>query len=708
MTIVNFNGTPMASSFLDYDFTLSQFIYASMLNGLDEFAAATGAANATLSTLDTSVNTLGNATIVSLLMNSGIGNVGLWDINRNTTGFDLPTTSVWEFALRGNDQIKLSGTIGTVFGDVASYAGTMPLICGNDSIRVEAATMPASGNSFIYGDAISVPNSDPVYFGNDIIDVRSASVTGANLFILVGDSGTFVEEGLATYGADTIVGSQASDVILGDYFVDFLAGNGPIISALIAAEAGGNDRLFGYGSNDLLFGGGGADYIDGGAGEDQIRGGQGNDRILGGADGDILYGDGGNDIVQGGAGNDLFFAGATPETADRLEGGDGDDDYVIGTALNTIVETNADLLSGGNDTVRFESLISTTYTLGANVENLVLSSQADGLLLNGSGNALANSISGDINDNILDGGIDALIDTLDGGGGNDTFLLGSNSNDVVIDGAGIDTIVSSISRSLTAFATIERLTLTGTSAINGNGNALANIITGNAATNVLDGGIDALADILAGGLGNDVYIIRTASDDIVELAGGGTDRATVALSFALAAGDDIEFLEISSVLPNTAINLTGNEIGQRITGNNAANIIAGGGGADTIVAGLGNDTLSGGMGSDVFLFNSATGVGTPGLANVDTITDFNVVDDIIHLENSLLDTFLTLSEGALNPAFFKASTTGFSMDADDRITYNTTTGALYYDSNGNVAGGAKLIAVLSTKPVLTAADFLVV
>ncbi|MGO4835376.1 calcium-binding protein, partial [Rhizobiaceae sp. 2RAB30] len=44
----------------------------------------------------------------------------------------------------------------------------------------------------------------------------------------------------------------------------------------------------------------------------------------------------------------------------------------------------------------------------------------------------------------------------------------------------------------------------------------------------------------------------------------------------------------------------------------------------------------------------------------------------------------------------------------DRIIYNTTTGALIYDSNGNAAGGAVHFATLAGHPAITAADFVVI
>ena len=71
-----------------------------------------------------------------------------------------------------------------------------------------------------------------------------------------------------------------------------------------------------------------------------------------------------------------------------------------------------------------------------------------------------------------------------GGLGNDIYVV-DNVGDVVTeaDNAGTDTVRSSITYTLGA--NVENLTLTGAAAINGTGNALANIITGNGAANIL-------------------------------------------------------------------------------------------------------------------------------------------------------------------------------------------------------------------------------
>lgn len=134
--------------------------------------------------------------------------------------------------------------------------------------------------------------------------------------------------------------------------------------------------------------------------------------------------------------------------------------------------------------------------------------------------------------------------------------------------------------------------------------------------------------------------------------------------------------------------LYGNEIAQTITGNAGLNIIDGK---------LGIDTLTGGAGNDYFVFSTALS------GNRDQINDFNSAADTIRLDQTIF-TKLTVV-GALNAAYFKA---GAPADANDYILYNSSTGMLSYDVDGNGAQAAVQFAYLNNKPAtLTAADFYV-
>lgn len=128
----------------------------------------------------------------------------------------------------------------------------------------------------------------------------------------------------------------------------------------------------------------------------------------------------------------------------------------------------------------------------------------------------------------------------------------------------------------------------------------------------------------------------------------------------------------------------------------------GGGGADRLYGNIGNDTLTGGTGADAFVFHSAPNAST----NVDRITDFSVADDSIWLENGVFTALA--ATGTLSAGAFVRNTTGLAQDASDRLIYESDTGELYYDSNGNAAGGSVLIAVLNPNLLLTNLDFTVI
>ncbi len=97
----------------------------------------------------------------------------------------------------------------------------------------------------------------------------------------------------------------------------------------------------------------------------------------------------------------------------------------------------------------------------------------------------------------------------------------------------------------------------------------------------------------------------------------------------------------------------------------------------------------------------------PGRNNVDTLADFSKPDTII-LENSGVGLFAALATGWLSPGAFKANLTGTATDRDDRILYDTDSGALYYDRDGTGGSARVQFAVLTNKPVIGADDFLVV
>jgi Ca2+-binding RTX toxin-like protein len=316
----------------------------------------------------------------------------------------------------------------------------------------------------------------------------------------------------------------------------------------------------------------------------------------------------------------------------------------------------------------------------------------------------------------IDGGTGS--DQLFGGAGNDIYRVDSSSDRVYetatttssVDLGGYDTVQSSVSITLPAF--VEGLLLGGTSALNGTGNTVANMITGNTKNNTLSGGggNDTLtggegndrldggsgndkldgssgADSMSGGSGNDSYKIQNSGDMVAELADGGTDSVSSTISYTLSA--EVEKLTLTGT---SNLSGTGNGLHNTLVGNASNNILRGS---------TGNDTVTGGAGLDVFRFSSALNAST----NVDSLLDLNVADDRLELENSVF-TKLTVP-GVLSSSNFRANTSGTASDSNDYVLYETDTGKLFYDADGSGAGSKVWVATLSNLAVLTHADIFV-
>ncbi|KEQ54112.1 calcium-binding protein [Sphingobium chlorophenolicum] len=146
--------------------------------------------------------------------------------------------------------------------------------------------------------------------------------------------------------------------------------------------------------------------------------------------------------------------------------------------------------------------------------------------------------------------------------------------------------------------------------------ALNDTIYALAGNDTIDGG--AGADYMDGGAGNDIFYVDTYSDDgfagnddqVIELAGGGSDLVYASVSYRLAA--NVEKLVLTGA---AAINGFGNDLANNITGNDAANMLSGGAGADILYGLGGNDMLDGGDDNDNLFGGDGNDVLTGGLGN---------------------------------------------------------------------------------------------
>ncbi len=368
-----------------------------------------------------------------------------------------------------------------------------------------------------------------------------------------------------------------------------------------------------------------------------------------------------SDVLNGGAGNDTLVATAG---TNRLSGGVGDDLYVV-TAAMTQVELQEDA-GAGTDTVRVVLAPGhPTYSLarfsnieiaeyigmpregGGGLAGVVITGSEGGetitpvagygegadtldgaggndSLFSGAGNDL---LIGGGGDDTLGGGTGA--DTLRGGLGNDSFIVENHTN-VIEEGAaeGFDTAIirSSAINVYTLGANIEGLVFQSsggavpTYAVRGSGNAGDNSIVGGLASDSLAGfaGNDTLDggagwDSMDGGEGDDTYIVDVSShmspsfDRISDSGGIDTIRTTAAVgNIIITWYPTIENLIHDGPL---GINVTGNDLANRIVGNVGADnlfgglgndSLAGGSGiaADTLVGHVGDDTMDGGEGAD--------------------------------------------------------------------------------------------------------------
>ncbi len=280
-----------------------------------------------------------------------------------------------------------------------------------------------------------------------------------------------------------------------------------------------------------------------------------------------------------------------------MTGGNGDDEFYVDNVGDVVIETLA-VGSGNNDRV-FSSVSFSMGDATSGLDNLTLTGTAS---INGTGNTLNNTITGNSGANILNGGTGT--DTLIGGLGNDVYVTDGGDTITEGSGEGTDRVESSVT--ITLGANLENLTLTGSSAINGTGNELNNVIIGNSAVNTLNGGDGndelnggAGNDVMIGGKGNDTYIVDSSSDTITEVNGEGTDVVESSATFTLGTG-----LENLLLTGTSAINGTGNGQNNKITGNAAANTLDGKAGNDILDGKAGNDTLKGGAGNDTYYIDS--------------------------------------------------------------------------------------------------------
>jgi Ca2+-binding RTX toxin-like protein len=456
----------------------------------------------------------------------------------------------------GNDTIYAGGETHGGNGDdtiamqYSYYGGRVYGDAGNDQI-----TAAASGNTIAGGSGADIIN------GNSSGDLLGSADFGTGAY----GTPTFADDmGLEH---DVIAGFGGNDLIAAGYGDDVDGGSGTDTLRLSLGGVGSGVTLNTAGivsGQPFTFGGGTIQNIET---LDYLRGTEFSDNLTiatqstlltvnAGAGDDTITSQNSSVALTGGDGNDVFITGAAGDTFD---GGNGIDtiDYqqaTAGVSITIAASGAASTGAGGDQFSNVENVYGTAFadTLTGNELSNELRGQAGDDVLSGAagddylfGGDGSDTVNGGAGNDLLDGGSGA--DSMAGGTGNDTYIV-DNSGDSITENAneGTDLVQSAFSYQLGA--NLENLTLTGTSAISGTGNALDNVITGNGAANGIDGGAgsDALtggagADTLTGGAGNDTFK-DTASglngDTITDWSIGEkiviTDATLASFSFSLS------------------------------------------------------------------------------------------------------------------------------------------------------------------------------
>jgi Ca2+-binding RTX toxin-like protein len=499
-----------------------------------------------------------------------------------------------DWLVGGPGRDRLNGGEGT---DTASYGETTRAV----SIDLEDGLVSFPGASWhddtLYSiESASAGRGDDTIVGSSYANVLHGDAGDDTLYGGFGDDALYGDA-----GDDSLAGDQGNDTLLGGYGADTLVGGAGSNALSGSSEDGWPEEMsnpsqpdtvrydwaldddlvavldesaffIGHGQDrdtlldiENLWAGGGDDFVTGNGAANELRGGRGADTLRGLDGNDTLWGQDGNDRLEGGAGSDTVV--------------------YSDNATSVRIDLVAQRVTFPGKTWPAETLTS--------IENAIGGSGRDVLI-------------GTAGANVLDGGLGA--DTINGGAGNDTASFASQTHGLRINlGAQTATILGTA------------VTDTLVSIENATGSAGNDLVFGNGAANVLDGGLsndriwagggsDTVLlslgqDQVSGGAGTDTLAWTLTYDDANDLTyysdygddmhyygyEGDTEAdVTIDLAAGAAAGSgfDTDLSGVENVVTGVGNDhVVGSAGANRISVGHGANVVDGGGGADTILGG---------------------------------------------------------------------------------------------------------------------------
>jgi Ca2+-binding RTX toxin-like protein len=473
----------------------------------------------------------------------------------------------------------------------AFFALGVVTVVGDGQDNTIVVSRDAAGRILVNGGAVQIVGGTPT-----VANTRSISVIGVG-----GNDTISLDEANGALPRANLIGGTGNDVLTGGSGADTVIGQA------------GNDTLLGKGGRDLLFGGADNDVLIGGDADDQAFGEAGNDRMVWnpGDDTDLNEGGANTDTVEvnGGNGAEQFTttANGTRVRFDRVTPAPFSID--IGTSEALTVNAN-----GGDDTFaatgNLAALIAITVDGGAGNDRLLGGNGID-QLLGGPGN-----------------------DFVDGNQGNDIALLGSENDtfqwdpgdgsDVVEGQDGSDSLIfngSNINENFDASPNGGRVRFTRNvgsitmdlndveslvvNALGGADTFTVNDLSGTDLINITTDLALPAGSGTGDGAADNLIVNATSGDDVVVIAGSGSNLQVVGLAMSLSvigAEPANDRVTVNTLAGDDVVDASGVAAGSaRLTLNGGANddVLIGGDGDDTILGGDGDDVLIGGPGFDI-------------------------------------------------------------------------------------------------------------